>query len=1100
MPTHDIIDNRNEKLVDHINKILHSTERARFAVGYFFLSGLVPLADKLQDVSEIRLLIGNISNRETLEQLSEGYKRLELVRESLEAQVFHQRVQVKRFKAETAANIRQSIALMDQEDAEERIISILAKLIEEKRLIVKVYTKGRMHAKAYVFDYKADGRYEKGIGIVGSSNLTLAGITHNTELNVVVHGNDNHAELVRWFEDLWNEAYDFDETLMQEMKTSWALAAVTPYDIYMKTLYELVRDRLEGGEDKEILWDDEITKDLADFQKVAVKQAVQMIKDYNGCFVADVVGLGKSFIGAAIVKHFERTRHAHPLIICPASLVDMWRIYNATYRLNAEVLSMGMLKENENAGNFLKEHPLYKHRDFVLVDESHNFRHSHTQRYTLLQDFLGAGRNCCFLTATPRNRGARDIYNQIKLFHQDDTTDLPVNPPNLIEYFNMIERGERRLQDMLLHILIRRTRKHIIRWYGYDSETHQKVNPSEFRQYLDGKKRAYIIVGGKHRFFPRRNLETIEYSIEDTYAGLYDRIRRCLGTPQRREQQQSREKELSYARYGLWHYVLPDKKKAQPYSQLHRAGQNLRGLMRILLFKRFESSVYAFRESLHRMMKIHDRYIAALENGIVPAGEDAQEILYASDELEEQALLDALAGVSGTYDIHHFNYELLIEHVTHDRKLLAEMLEWVKPITAKDDVKYRVLCDWFNKPLFKKGKKLIFTQYADTAWYLYSNLNPDDEYEDIEVIYSGDKSKPRIVGRFAPKANPQYRLGKGEVKINTLIATDVLSEGLNLQDCDKIINYDLHWNPVRLIQRIGRIDRIGSEHDEIYAYNFLPETKLEEQLGLKQKLQNRIKEIHETIGEDTAILDPSEQLNEEAMYAIYEQKGGLDAFEEEDDIIDLHEAEEYFRLLEKNDPAELERIKNLRDGIRSAKSSERKGVYVFCAAGNYQKLYLADDNGSEISSDVPEVLKRIRCDENEKALPLPKDHNRMVMSIKKKFDEEVKHRLLNQRHRLSLTLGQKYVLRELRLMFEGTRDEEIREQLNTLDEAFRKPVTAAVKRQLNSVKRNGLAGDDLKRELTRIYLEHGLKDREISAIRGCEELEIPRIICSEAIK
>src|SRR5438034_932139 len=163
-----------------------------------------------------------------------------------------------------------------------------------------------------------------------------------------------------------------------------------------------------------------------------------------------------------------------------------------------------------------------------------------------------------------------------------------------------------------------------------------------------------------------------------------------------------------------------------------------------------------------------------------------------------------------------------------------------------------------------------------------------------KLIFSGDKSKARAVGRFAPRSNPEYQFPSGEVELQTLIATDVLAEGLNLQDCDKIINYDLHWNPVRLIQRFGRIDRIGSEHAVVYGFNFLPETGIEKNLGLRQKLHNRIQEIHNTIGEDSAILDRTEQLNEEAMYAIYEKQGNqLSLFEEEDEeFLDLNEAEE----------------------------------------------------------------------------------------------------------------------------------------------------------------------------------------------------------------
>ncbi len=380
MPAHDIIDNRQEKLVDHINRILDSSDAARFAVGYFFLSGLTAISENISHIKELRLLIGNTTNRETLEQLAEGYHRLEMVANAAEAARYPKRSDIKQMSMETTYSIRTGMELMDQTDEGESLVKSLVRMIEEKRLKVRVYTRGRLHAKAYIFDYgtvydrngKSVERHEKGIAVVGSSNLTISGVTHNTELNVIVQGNDNHDELVRWFEDLWKESLDFDENLMEEMKTSWAVVPVRPYDIYMKTLHALVKDRIEGGEDQDILWDDEITRRLADFQRVAVKQAVQIIRDYGGAFVSDVVGLGKSYIGAAIVKHFERVEHARPLIICPATLVEMWERYNEVYRLNARVLSIGYLRERDaRPAQFLKEEVIYRDRNFLLVDESH---------------------------------------------------------------------------------------------------------------------------------------------------------------------------------------------------------------------------------------------------------------------------------------------------------------------------------------------------------------------------------------------------------------------------------------------------------------------------------------------------------------------------------------------------------------------------------------------------------------------------------------------------------------------------------------------------------------------------------------------------------
>jgi len=1111
MPSHDIIDNRNIKLLDNINRILASTKKARFAVGYFFLSGFESIAKKLRNVDELRLLIGNISNRETLEQIAEGYARLELVEDAAEEQKYPKRTESRRRSHETAENIKISMELMDQSDENEELVKTLVQMIEEKRIKVKVYTKGRLHAKAYIFDYgkvydntgKPVDRIEKGIAVVGSSNLTLSGVTHNTELNVVVHGNDNHAELVRWFDELWNESVDFDESLLQEMKESWAVVQATPYDIYMKTLYALVRDRLESEEKRDILWEDEITKDLADFQKVAVRQAIGIIKDYDGVFIADVVGLGKSFIGAAIIKHFERTTHARPLIICPAPLTDMWDLYNETYQLNARIMSMGLLRENDNGDlNVLLDDKRYRDRDFVLIDESHNFRHPDTQRYKILQSFLSVGKKTCFLTATPRNKSSWDIYNQIKLFHHDEITNLPVDPPNLREYFKQIDKGFKTLQNLLYHLQIRRLRKHVLMWYGYAADTHKplrEMSEEEVKPYIIESRKAYINVGGKRNYFPKRELETVEYSIEDTYQGLYRELRSYLGKYHRSQPIKPRKDELTYARYGLWHYVKKEKQQKEPYRSMHRAGINLRGLMRVLLFKRFESSVYAFSETIKRLIKVHESFMNVLNEGIIPAGEDAQNILYESDFDSETDFVNEIRKVSKRYNIDDFDAERLKEHINHDIRLLYKIKSLVEPITPPKDSKLNRLKKLLENHILGKGKVIIFTQFADTARYIYDNVNYYFGNK-IEVIFSSDKSKTKIVGRFAPRSNPEYKFQKGETELDTLVSTDVLAEGLNLQDCDKIINYDLHWNPVKLIQRFGRIDRIGSEYEIIYGYNFLPETGIEKNLGLKQKLKNRIQEIHDTIGEDAAILDTSERLNEETMYAIYEQKGGqLTMFEEDEDIIDLNEAEEFFRQLRRDNPDEFERIANLRDGIRSSKFSEEKGIYVFCQAEKYQQLFFTNKNNEIISRDISNILKKIKCGKKEQSADFPAKYNESVMKVKQVFSEEVKHRESEKDHSLYLSLGQKYVLKELRLYFSHEADDDEKVQINLLEKAFRSRITNAVRKELNYLRRNGVAGKDLYRSLSKIYHEHQLQ-RILDTKQDSEKGEsIPRIICSEGL-
>lgn len=1090
---HDIIDNRNEKLVEHINLILDSTDRARFAVGYFFLTGFTSIAKELQNLAELRLLIGNTSTRETIEQLAEGYRELSAIKNATEDIIYSSRAKRRARTSETAENLRGCIDIMPQTDESEQLIKILVDMITNKKLKVRVYTKGRLHAKAYIFNYKQNGRYETGISIVGSSNLTLAGLSSNTELNVVVQGDTNQEQLRNWFDELWEESEDFNEALMEEMQTSWALAPVRPYDIYMKTLYELVKERLERDEDR-LSPTADLMEQLADFQQVAVWQAIKIINKYGGAFVSDVVGLGKSYIGSAIVKYFQQVENARPLIFCPPALIQMWRRYSEVHQLNAEVISSGILSsDEENARNLLFEH--YESRNFILVDESHNFRNQGTQRYRILQEFLTTGdKKSCFLTATPRNKSAWDIYHQFKLFHPDDDTALPIEPANLREYFRYIDNGTRDLRVLLQHILIRRTRNHILRWYGYDAETHEPVDPTKFDDYLNQQRRAYVKIGDTQQFFPRRKLTTVQYSIEETYKGLYQEIREHLGTGRTTTATQ-----LTYARYGLWHYVKKGKQEVSPYRDLQSAGRNLRGLIRVLLFKRFESSVYAFKRTISRLLNVHRIFLNALDNGIVAAGEEAQQILYDASnfneddiDTDERDVLDELRKLSESYDIEDFNVKSLREDVQHDIEVLTQILEPIKKITIAEDAKLQTLKNLLDTEPLRDGKRLIFTRYIDTADYLYKNLKT----EDTEVIYSSDRDKQKIVARFAPNANPEHRQDSDENELNTLIATDVLAEGLNLQDCGMLINYDLHWNPVRLIQRFGRIDRIGSEFEEIHGFNFLPELGIESNLGLQETLRNRIQEIHDTIGEDAAILDNTEQINEEAMYAIYDEDNAqLNLFEDSQETgMSFIEAEEILRQTKRQDPEEYERIENLRDGIRTGIPADTKGTYILCRLGSYQQPCLFDEDGQMLTADPAEILQKLECDPELEGQPVPPEHNSRIAKHQKDFAAQNKSRTLFSVRQL--TRAQRYILKELRLLNSTSRDTEA---ISRLDQAFRLPLTEVIKRDINRLHRQKITGADLLTELTILYHRHNMADLEKHQRQSDEQSEShARVICSAA--
>ena len=511
-----------------------------------------------------------------------------------------------------------------------------------------------------------------------------------------------------------------------------------------------------------------------------------------------------------------------------------------------------------------------------------------------------------------------------------------------------------------------------------------------------------------------------------------------------------------------------------------------------------------------------------MDAGIVPAGEEAQKLLSQENpEGEEIDLLDELNKVAGKYDIADFNAEKLKKHIQHDVEIFQEILNLVEPILPEQDTKLEKLKEWLDKPELKGKKRLIFTQYEDTAKYLYENLNPDNSINDIDVIYSSSgKSKALLVARFAPKANQNYQFKAGETEINTLIATDVLAEGLNMQDGDLIINYDLHWNPVKLIQRFGRIDRIGSEKETIYGFNFLPELGIERNLGLQQKLRNRIQEIHDTIGEDAAILDRNEQLNEEAMYAIYGKQSKseivqLSLFDETEELMELTDAEEILKQLKQEHPEEYDRITRLPNGIRSARNSTKSATYVFCEASDpnrsdirsYQKLYLIDKQGNVVSEDVSRTLGLIKCEPTTPTAKLPQDYNAIVMRVKKQFAQEVKHRQAERDYSSNLTQGQRYVLRELRTLFNFTEDESQKTLINLLDRVFRHHLPQAINRELNALRRNGVSGQDLFTHLVQIYNQHDLhkisdKPNGMASLRQKTKLKyqpISMIICSEEL-
>ncbi len=1082
---HDIIDNRTRKLADCIRPLLGESERAKFAVGYFFLSGFKLISAELEKLTELRLLIGNVSDYATLERLAETHAASALIEKTRTRRFANAQERAAELE-KVAAAMRVRLERITQTDDDERLLRTLLRLVQDKRFLVRVYTRSRLHAKAYIFDYPA-GRYDVGMAIVGSSNLSLAGLTDNTELNVEVRGTANHIQLTQWFNELWDESSEFNLLLMRELGASWALQRLTPFELYVNVLLHLVRDRL-SQQLKAMPAD---FPALADFQWAAVQTALKLLKRQNGVILGDVVGLGKTLMGTAMLKWLYARDRWRALIITPSPLVRMWELFNNHYGLRARVLGVGKMRTPE----FTWDATLDEFEpQVVLIDESHNFRHSDTEQYERLIDLLHArGLPCILLTATPRNRVARDVYNQIHLFHPDDETDIGVSPPDLRAYFNLVHKGERELPPLLQHFMVRRTRRHI----------------SE--HWPDAR------IDGRPVRFPKRRLETVSYNINAAYDGFYTMLRRLIEPPNAAAKKTDG---LRYARYQLVEYVQPALRRQNPYRDLARAGQRLRGLMRALLFKRLESSVEAFRLTITRLLESHRIFLKLLDEGFVSAGDGVDDLLKGLSEgdAEDEALLEELRRASGKYSIAHFDVTRLRGDLLSDVGCLERMKNAADPITPDRDAKLQRLLAWINEhPLLRAERLLIFTQFSDTAAYLGRHLAP--RYPGVEVADSSRNDLDKVVKRFAPRANRASATDQRPA-IHLLVATDVLSEGLNLQDAASLVNYDLHWNPVRLIQRFGRIDRLNTEHAEVLACNFLPDPHLEQHLGIRRILSERIAEIHASIGEDAPILEPGEQLNESALYAIYEGDGSaLEAYEESDQLYDslgIQFAEDFIRRLQRDDPALFARVEQLPNAVRAArrflwpaspgsplaKLARPPAIFFFGQCGDFQKLYLADDAGEILVEDAFEAIAALRCESTEPALPIPSGHNTLVERLRAKFEEACRTHIAAAGTPHRMTPPQRKAVDLVKTSFDQAADATLRDELAHLRELFRLKLDARAETELRDWQRTRGTDDAIALDRLRdIAFACKLEEQHTARGRapGAGASADPVIICTEAL-
>ena len=944
-------------LLDQLRAMLGSSSRADIAVGYFFMSGFGAIADSLAQREKVRILVGHVDKPLT-EQIAMGLQQAEALRDRQRNDGVIRRSEREQAAGKAVADIAAGVSLLPQSSASEQAVAALHELVASGRVEVRAYTRGPLHAKAYLCWY--DNHAEPGSAIVGSSNLTLAGFQHNTELNVRVSGKAEMDELKSWFDALWADSTDISDDLVTQIVQSWPLAETPPYHVYLKALYELYGGQIGPEEPLALV---KRGPELANFQQDAVRRARHIIEEFGGCYIGDVVGLGKTYVGAGLLRElkFRYPNDDPPLIICPAGLKPMWERFNELFALGAEVVSQSVITStsgpefDEELEEYVDAPALgqgvilrdaYPHRGAVLVDEAHNFRNDGIRRSRGLREYLESGdHKIILMSATPQNLGPMDTYNQLRLFLDDTEHGLPIEPLSLSSYMKNAElwrnyrtedesykaemaeyerekqRGrtitpplvkpkppsvpEAQMESVLSPVFIRRRRRDIREVYGDTA----MVNDSVVR-------------------FPTPELDNLTYRLDKVYAkaGSLSDIQALL----------SRHKGV---RYLAMQYIEEEAREYPQYRDLFRARDRIANLMKALLFKRLESSIAAFRSTLESLMRSNRNFRRALDEGYVPIGQTATNLLNSPSFDPDQTLLrleneerrrreagaprSDLVHPIGDFDITRWKDDLDADHA-----VLAEAHRRIADISPDDDDKLRALRNFLSRPDVQSGKVLLFSEAETTVNYLYEQLNPNGDDSEIARLSGSNRGQAAdIVSRFSPNSNLSRR-GRNDTQIRILLATDVVSEGQNLQDCARVINYDLHWNPVRLIQRFGRVDRIGTVHEVIRLHNLWPDTEVDAQISLTERLNRRIQSFHDFIGLDSKLLSESERLNEGAMYRIYAEK----QLPDEDDVLDEvsvnQRAIALLQRIQDTDPDLWQTIENLPDGIRSAlwhRGAERAG-------------------------------------------------------------------------------------------------------------------------------------------------------------------------------
>ncbi|MGB7621907.1 MAG: helicase-related protein [Terriglobia bacterium] len=1143
-----IFDNIESSLLNALKDTLALSERADFCVGYFNLRGWKQLDSYVErwcggDGNCCRLLVGmqgipqeELRSALSLLQKDEGIDQKTALR----------------LKKQAAMEFREQLAFGAPSDEDESGLRRLAKQIKAKKVIVKLYLRHPLHAKLYLL-HRTDPN-NPSIGFVGSSNLTFAGLVKQGELNVDVLDHDACKKLQQWFEERWNDRWclDISDDLVEIIDESWAREEpIPPYQIYLKMAYHLSQEARAGLTEFRI--PSEFGRKLFEFQTAAVKIAAHHLNKRGGVLIGDVVGLGKTLMASAVAKIFEEDQFLETLIICPKNLVSMWEDYRDQYRLHAKVLSISRVS---------RELPNLRRYRLVLIDESHNLRNREGKRYRAIQEYIKENESkVILLSATPYNKTYLDLSNQLRLFIEEDK-DLGMGPENLLrelgemEFMSRYQCGVRTLagfekslypddwRDLMRLYLVRRTRGFIQDNYASidcplcgTTVRAIEVACSRCGRKKDKLDRRYLTFSdGSRSYFPKRDPQTVKFKIDDKdpqdqYAKLY--------APQVVDVINS----LNLPRYGLGNYIAPapheppTQTEAKALQDLSRAGKRLMGFCRTNIFKRLESGGEAFIQSIERHILRNHVYLYAIENDqLLPLGtQDASMLDSRFDDTDEEASVDAelfdvengeeetspveLNALRTEGDFKSRAAELYQEYRTkfhrrfkwlrpslfvlslqtdldRDASALLNILQMSGEWNPNNDAKLEALFLLLTRK-HPYQKVIVFTQFADTVNYLETQLRSRGIGRLAGV--TGDSPDPTAFARrFSPVSNGKRDQISPENELRVLIATDVLSEGQNLQDCFIIVNYDLPWAIIRLIQRAGRVDRIGQQAEEILCYSFLPADGVERIIRLRSRVRERLRENAEVVGTDEAFFE--DDRNDQAVVDLYNEKSGiLDG--DADTEVDL--ASYAFQIWQNAitaDPSLQKTVSEMppvvfstRPHQATAKNPEGVLVYLRTADGN-DALAWVDKDGNRVTESQLAVLQAAECPPDTPSLPRLEKHHALVRDAVKMIAQEEK----TVGGQLGRPSGARFRTFERLKRYAGSVKGtlfESQELLRAIDEIYRYPLRQAATDTLNRQLRSGISDEMLAQ------LVLALRDEDrLCLIREEEQAEEPRIICSLGLK